>query len=733
MPRAIRAIFLTLLLPLPVAAFDGGPVSESRIESVGGQTILHLVGSDYERGKAQGMLLRDQIHRSVEWLIKDLGGEQCKLTEADLAKLKDHQLSFIAPRYREELRGIADGAGVELARLELANVVPMRLAGSESATYGTKAIGGKLLLAQQLLSNSEAAAAPVLIVTHPAQGQAYVTLRWPGCLGAIAGMNDRGIAISLLDAPLAAEGAGGIPAGIIAREALRQSKTLVEALSVFENSRRSGGAIAIVADGKIPEARVLEMSAEGIATFGANDSAEAKVPHAPLEQAVRRSNHFVDTRLAEKQRTQYDPRAANGLIGAESFARYEQALQLTQSKDKPITIAQCIANLRACAGPNPAIEQTLLSPSELDLWVSVKGEMGATGAEKRPFVRLNLAKLIAGEPAAEGLVVDTTEKPLDDASERLVKGNVQPPQRTDEASLPEIYRMDSASFAWEMEPEKVVQGIVRSKVRIPSPITSPHPENNTIPVEYFRPFGKGPFACVIVLHIAGGDFELSRFMCNAVSQGGIATVFVKLPYYGERQPPGTNIQMLSPDVGIASGAMQQTVLDLRRVCDWVDAHPELDGNRIGLLGVSLGSITGALATAIEPRINHACFIMGGSHLHDIIWESSEKEAREYRKLWESNGGTRESLAELLRPYDSATYADRLRQRVVLMICASEDESVPKSASMALWEASGKQKIIWYPCGHYTMVRYLMPALGHTVKFFREWPPREANEQTTAGN
>lgn len=732
MPRACRVTLLTLAILFPLLASADAPPAESRIETVGGQTILHLVGSDYERGKAQGMLLRDQVHRSVEWLIKELAGKQCQLSEADLTKLKDAQRTFLPERYREELKGIADGAGVDLARLELANVVPARLAGSESATFGPPAIGGKLLQTQQLLAVPGDAPVPVLVVTHPEQGQSYATLRWPGYLGALAGMNDRGIAVSLLEAPLAADSAGGIPAGIVAREALRQSKTLVEALSVFNNSRRTGGAIAIVSDGKLPDARVLEMTAEHVIAFGADDSAEAKPPHAPLPATLRRSNHFVDSKLAGKQRSQYDPRTGSGLIGAESWNRYDEAAQLQGNDAAPITIAQTIASLRKAAGNTPALQQIVLSPSELDLWVSTAGEMG-TGAEKRPYLRFNLASLLAGAPASDPLVTDTVEKPLSDAAERLVKGTVQPPKRTDEASLPEIYRMDSASFSYEWEPEKVVQGIVRSKVRIPSPMVTPHPENNTIPVEYFRPFGKGPFPCVIVLHIAGGDFELSRFMCNAVSQGGIATVFVKLPYYGERQPPGTNIQMLSPDVGIASGAMQQTVQDLRRVCDWIEAHPELDGNRIGLLGVSLGSITGALATAIEPRISHACFIMGGSHLHDIIWESSEKEAREYRKLWESNGGTRESLAELLRPYDSATYGDRLRHRVVLMICASEDESVPKSASLALWEASGKQRIIWYPCGHYTMVRYLMPALGHTVKFFREWPAREANEQASAGD
>ena len=61
-----------------------------------------------------------------------------------------------------------------------------------------------------------------------------------------------------------------------------------------------------------------------------------------------------------------------------------------------------------------------------------------------------------------------------------------------------------------------------------------------------------------------------------------------------------------------------------------------------------------------------------------------------------------------------------------MMNATDDESVPKTSTMALWEAAGRQRIIWYPCGHYTIVRYIMPALTHTIKFFKEWPAREEN-------
>lgn len=308
-----------------------------------------------------------------------------------------------------------------------------------------------------------------------------------------------------------------------------------------------------------------------------------------------------------------------------------------------------------------------------------------------------------------------------DTAASLVKGTVQPPPRKADAQLPEIYRLEPKAFSYEIEPESTFAGILRSRVRFPSPVETEFPENNTIHGELFRPFGPGPFPCVIVLHIAGGDFELSRFVARMLTRGNVAALFVKMPYYGERRPKTGRIRMVSSDLERGLTSMRQVVLDLRRTCDWIEHAPDLDGNRIGVAGISLGSITGSLAAAIESRITHACLIMGGARLEHVLYESSEREALEYRQMWTAAGGDRESFAKVFAPYDPATYGDRLCQRVVLMISASEDKVIPMQSTLALWEATGRQEIIWYPCGHYTMVKYFLPALSHAVKFFQDWP------------
>jgi hypothetical protein len=56
-----------------------------------------------------------------------------------------------------------------------------------------------------------------------------------------------------------------------------------------------------------------------------------------------------------------------------------------------------------------------------------------------------------------------------------------------------------------------------------------------------------------------------------------------------------------------------------------------------------------------------------------------------------------------------------------MIAAKRDEIVPPKAAEALWEASGKQKIVWYDCTHYGAALYFAAALKHVVQHFNAEP------------
>jgi hypothetical protein len=95
----------------------------------------------------------------------------------------------------------------------------------------------------------------------------------------------------------------------------------------------------------------------------------------------------------------------------------------------------------------------------------------------------------------------------------------------------------------------------------------------------------------------------------------------------------------------------------------------------------------------------------------------EPQAKRYRQMWLDAGGSKADLEAVVAPLDPLTYADRQVGKRLLMIAGNSDEVVPPRSVRALWERAGRPPIVWYDCGHYSAVGYLLPAVRRTVEFF----------------
>jgi Alpha/beta hydrolase domain containing 18 len=288
-----------------------------------------------------------------------------------------------------------------------------------------------------------------------------------------------------------------------------------------------------------------------------------------------------------------------------------------------------------------------------------------------------------------------------------------------EASVPQQFRLEPATFSYELAPLLATRHYTVSKLRFPSPIETPDAENNVVHAEYFAPTGFGPNRpAVVVLHILGSDFPLSRYMAARLADRGVAALFVKLPYYGERRPPDrrgvSSKRFLSEDMERSVSAMRQGVCDVRRAVSWLQSRPDVDGTRLAVAGISLGGIVSSVAAAVDPAIERAVFLLAGGDLSVILWEIPE--AAPFRKLWLDSGRTQLDLKVLTDPFDPLTYAKRLVGKRVLMIAGKVDEVVPPSSTVALWEAAGRPPIHWYDCGHYSSIGFLLPGIRRTVDF-----------------
>jgi dienelactone hydrolase len=301
---------------------------------------------------------------------------------------------------------------------------------------------------------------------------------------------------------------------------------------------------------------------------------------------------------------------------------------------------------------------------------------------------------------------------------RMEKGTVHFRALGDQKNIPERYRLEDHTFDYEMtlKHELPGSGVLVYLLRFPSAVTSACPQNNTVYAEYYRPKGPGPYPGVIVLDITAGDQRLSRIIADCLAQNGVAALFVQMAYYGPRRPPGSKLRLLSTNIPHTIDAVRQTVLDIRRATAWMATRPELEAKRLGLHGTSLGSMVGALAAEMEPKLSRISLALGGGGLVDAYYDHPR--AAPYRKAWEALGGSKEMVARVLAPIDPITCAANLRDRQALMIAGKRDDIVPPRATEALWKAAGRPRIIWYDCTHYGAALYFGAILQEVVKHFK---------------
>src|SRR5690606_30762450 len=159
--------------------------------------------------------------------------------------------------------------------------------------------------------------------------------------------------------------------------------------------------------------------------------------------------------------------------------------------------------------------------------------------------------------------------------------------------------------------------------------------------EYFQPrtvSGSAGAPAVVVLHILGGDFPLARLFCIGLAQRGCGALFLKMPYYGPRRSAESPRRMVSDDARQTVEGMTQAILDIRRATAWLAARSEVDSDRLGIFGISLGAITGALAATAEPRLENVCLLLAGGDLGAVGWQSPE--LARTREQWLNQGGTK---------------------------------------------------------------------------------------------
>ena len=218
-------------------------------------------------------------------------------------------------------------------------------------------------------------------------------------------------------------------------------------------------------------------------------------------------------------------------------------------------------------------------------------------------------------------------------------------------------------------------------------VTLPSTTGITIAGTYFPGASR---ATIVVSHGYGNDQREVLPLADFLQRAGFS-VFT----YDMRARGG------SGGDAITMGALEQ--LDLVAVVDYLTKRPDVDPQRIGALGISLGGATSILAAARDPRIRAVVDVCGFTDI-----ESATNTAYEHFiglpafpfspitvRISEWRIG--QSVASS-RPID---VVGRISPRPLLIIHGADDVQIPPAHSTRLFAAAGEPKELW-----------LVPGAGH---------------------
>jgi dienelactone hydrolase len=119
----------------------------------------------------------------------------------------------------------------------------------------------------------------------------------------------------------------------------------------------------------------------------------------------------------------------------------------------------------------------------------------------------------------------------------------------------------------------------------------------------------GPYPCVLTMHGMGGSKGVDDPMAQALLKSGYAVYSLDAQYHGERgvkngyKPPGMLLR--SQQWNRYRGMYIQTTIDHRRAIDYLATREEIDTDRIGAFGYSMGGRNVFYVTAMDARVKAA--------------------------------------------------------------------------------------------------------------------------------
>jgi dipeptidyl aminopeptidase/acylaminoacyl peptidase len=220
-------------------------------------------------------------------------------------------------------------------------------------------------------------------------------------------------------------------------------------------------------------------------------------------------------------------------------------------------------------------------------------------------------------------------------------------------------------------------------------------------LEWPKGRGEGPYPIVLLLHGWSGSRESGwkeggylsgSNLRQSLLEKGFAIFAIDAQTHGERMAENDYgmVNDYTPEGGEAlrknyftlPEIYQQTVCDYRRGLDYLATRPEVDSERIGALGYSMGGTQTFVLTSVESRIkvSVACVTPAMAGKYD--------------------------------PVSPKNFARGIQTQPFLMLMGKEDTMCPIEHAEALLQLlpTPTKKLLWYDSGHKLPLDYVQDAI-----------------------
>ena len=350
---------------------------------------LYVEGDAFERGVINGKLTQELVVRQEDHFSEQIN----KMVPS---KFKRGFLKYligwfnrnldknVTEEYKEEIYGVSESAsstyqylGTNYQRIlnyhaahDIGHAVQnLALVGCTSfGTWGAMSVDSTMIIGRNFdfYVGDKFAEDKIVAFFNPKQGHKFMTVTWGGFVGAVSGMNDKGVSVTINAAKTSLPTGSATPVSLVTREILQYAKNIKEAIAIARSRKMFVSESFLVASAEDGKAVIIEKTPDSLDVYD------------PQKDFIVCTNHFQSSGLGKtKMNIEQENESA-------SSYRYKRMMELLNVNGKN-TVQKTINILRDQKGLNntnigmgneKAINQLIahhsivFEPKKLLVWIS---------------------------------------------------------------------------------------------------------------------------------------------------------------------------------------------------------------------------------------------------------------------------------------------------------------------------------------------------------------------------